>query len=106
MIYKLPSQRKKQYERVESVVAIALEPTEYCEKWIPKLYQIQPDERGYHTACVRELSKVLYLNEGSVRNWGLSFKKCPDYVKHFLRLVDVVRQVQVSVDLPSNLPEK
>lgn len=32
---------------------------QFCEKWIPKLYDIHPDERGFKKVCVVELVKIM-----------------------------------------------
>ncbi len=48
-------------------------PSEYCAKWVTKISGIQPDERGYKSACVRELMRVTMLAESTIRDWGVDF---------------------------------
>ena len=41
----------------------------FCAKWIPKLYGIRPDERGFKKFCVIELVKVM---GGTVSNGNIT----------------------------------
>jgi hypothetical protein len=50
-------------------------PSEYCEKWVTKICGLQPDERGYKSACVRELMRVTGLAESTIREWGIDYVK-------------------------------
>jgi len=103
MAYLLPLTRKKGYQVIEAL-RTKLEPSEYCRKWVPKLHGKYPEDRGYYLACVKELSEVSGITDGAIRNWGTDFKKCPEYFRNLLSWVDVVRQVQSSVDLPPSFP--
>jgi hypothetical protein len=72
---------------------ILVTPKEYCAKWVPKKSGIHPDEWGYNSACVRELSNVLGLTEIAVRKWGKDFDKHPDYVRVNLGNVDKLNDI-------------
>lgn len=68
-------------------------PKDYCDKWITKKTGLQPDEWGYASACVRELSKVLGCSEIAVRKWGKDFQKCPEHIGLSLANVDKLNSI-------------
>lgn len=47
-----------------------MSPSEYCEKWIPIIYGIEPDERGYRAKCIIELSSVTEFATSTIEGWG------------------------------------
>ncbi len=61
-----------------------MKPSEYCQAWITKITGIQPDEKGYKSACVKELMRVTGAAESTVWGWGDTFDDCPSYVKFIL----------------------
>ena len=72
---------------------ILVTPKEYCARWIYKKTGIHPDEWGYNSACVKELSNVLGLSEIAIRKWGKDFDKHPDYVRVNLGHVDKLNDI-------------
>lgn len=88
----LRQQRKKRYERIETVLDSAVSPLEYCEKWVPIFYGVSPDERGFRTNAVQELCKVTGLKQGTVNNWGSGFEKAPELVSRLLAMADILNQ--------------
>lgn len=64
---------------------------DFCETWIPKLYDVQPDEYGYKKACINELVRLL---KGTVRfetisrnwKWGSGDDKYTGYIEPLLDL--------------------
>lgn len=88
---------------------IRLEPEEFCNKWIPKIYGIQPGESLYTKACIEEFLLILGttgLTERSIRsNWSWlgGQRRYPSYLPIVLRLVD--RQYGV-LDLLGYLPTR
>ncbi|MBN3946762.1 MAG: hypothetical protein HWQ38_09795 [Nostoc sp. NMS7] len=67
--------------------------SEFCEKWIPLLYNVYPDDVRYRRACVQELAKIAgdattYNNIYS--NWVLADneKGYPRYIRPLLEFAD------------------
>jgi hypothetical protein len=50
-------------------------PSEYCAKWVTKISGLQPDARGYKSACVRELMRVTGLAKSTIGEWGIDYTK-------------------------------
>jgi hypothetical protein len=66
---------------------------EFCEYWIPKLYNIYPDDRLYRRACTQELVRISddkIKRKSIVKNWILFGEKAkyPDYIEPILTLAD------------------
>ena len=57
---------------------------EFCQKWIPILYNLQPTDRGYKAACIRELAQITSLTERAIKGWGDDLGSHPDSVKRTL----------------------
>ena len=68
-------------------------PKEYCEKWVPYKTGRQPNDRGYISACVRELAEVLDYAEISIRKWGKDFTGHPENVRLSLANVDKLNAI-------------
>ena len=68
-------------------------PKEYCEKWVPYKTGMQPNKRGYISACVRELAEVLDYAEISIRKWGKDFDGHPENVRMSLANVDKLNAI-------------
>jgi len=64
----------------------------FCELWIPKLYGLQPDERGYKKACISELAKIVGdISPSNIQKnwkWGKGEKEYPKWVDRMLELTD------------------
>jgi hypothetical protein len=78
-------------DTIESHILVT--PKEYCDKWVSQKTGIHPEDRGYNSACVRELSYVLGLSEIAIRKWGKDFEKHPDYVRVNLGNVDKLNDI-------------
>ncbi len=74
---------------------VLVTPKEYCDKWVSKKTGIYPDQRGYNSACVRELSNVLGLSKIAIRKWGKDFNNHPDYIRVNLGNVDKLNDIAV-----------
>ena len=62
-----------------------MSPSDFCQKWIPILYKIMPDERGYKAACIKELVSVTGLTESTIKNsWGADMANYPKSVENTL----------------------
>jgi hypothetical protein len=72
----------------------AVTPKEYCEKWVPKKTGKQPSERGYISACVRELAEVLGYAEITIRKWGEDFVNHPENIQLSLSNVDKLNAIE------------
>jgi hypothetical protein len=86
MVPLLSLARKPQYQRIERAKRKALEPLDFCNIWIPKLYGIQPNERGFKAACIKELAKITGTGYATIeRNWAADFSDRPEWVPRLLR---------------------
>lgn len=70
-----------------------VEPEEFCEKWIPKLYGIEPGQHFFKLACIQEFKKHLdNLDvDSAYKNWrwGDNVKEqYPQYLPSVLKLLD------------------
>ena len=108
--YDLVKRFHQQYQWMEGIRRLPLEPQEYCEKWIPTLYGKQPGERGYKAACIRELARVSGVSPENIeRNWGLTdlaFDSAPSYLPRMLRMADIINQAVKVLPLPPDFIEK
>lgn len=77
-------------QRLDAIAQKPLEPIEFCQRWVrfPA-----PGERGYQSACVRELAKVCGVTERTVERWGTNFERRPETILTLLRNVDLRRQM-------------
>lgn len=88
----LRAQRKKRYQGISAVLEDALTPEEYCKKWVPVFYGVQPDERGFRKHAVEELSKITGFQPTSINNWGKGFANAPSWVHRMLKMADILNQ--------------
>lgn len=72
----------------------AMTPSEYCEKWIPLIAGLYPDERGYKTACIKELQRVTGLSEDAIKKWGADMSRHPENVKHVLNMANTLNTIK------------
>lgn len=91
--HELFKQRKLRYQRIEAALCDTLEPQDYAEKWIPKLFGLEAEERGFRDKAVTEIARITGLSAGSVNNWGSKFERSPDYVKRMLKMADILNTV-------------
>lgn len=69
---------------------------EYLLKWIPLIYGVQPDERGFRAKCIEELSQVTEIPARSIdTNWGKAptFDRAPNYINTILNLQNQVNEM-------------
>ena len=69
-------------------------PAEYCEKWIPTIAGLYPDERGYKTACIKELARVTGLTEMAIKKWGADMDGYPLNIKHILQMANTINAMK------------
>lgn len=98
--------RKSHYQRLQrrrfnKAKDRPLEPLDFCREWIPKLYGIQPDERGFKAESIRELSRITDIGEASISaNWGADFSDRPKWVPKVLQREHMLNLVREAVILP------
>ncbi|MGK7887589.1 MAG: hypothetical protein AB4057_23545 [Crocosphaera sp.] len=74
-----------------------LEPKEFCRKWVPKIYGIQPGtkgKRGYRKASLELLSYVCDAPKSTCAGWIDYDSEDPQrrpnrYLSKYLRMVDL-----------------
>jgi hypothetical protein len=97
----------KQYEWMEAIRRLPLEPNDYCRKWVPVFYGKQPGERGYKAACIKELARVTGVAPENIeRNWGKELENTPSYLPRMLRMADIINQAVKAISLPPDSIEK
>ena len=79
-----------------------LEPTEFCEKWIPVKRNKKPGEYGYRKQCRKLLAELTGYGETTCNNWLSTPKEVPQLVRPYLRLVDTLWQIQQILPLEVN----
>lgn len=89
-------------QRLDRLLAKPMEPEDFCSRWVTS---ITPDEWGYYSTCVRELSKATGISERTVQGWGPTFSKRPKYVLTILRKEDLIRQMRLLLDKFDELEE-
>jgi hypothetical protein len=107
MVPLLSLARKPQYQRIERAKRKALEPRDFCNIWIEKLYGIKPDERGFKAACIKELAKITGTRYATIeRNWGADFSDRPSWVPRLLRREHMLNRIREVVNLsPEDLDD-
>lgn len=85
-----------------------LDPELFCQKWIPRLIKINPDQRGYRTACCELLSYITGKTRGTVQNWFLKtnssgYRQPEIIVGRYLRVLDLIWEVESLFPIPSYL---
>jgi len=70
MVIGMPVPYKIQKERKQHMNSTRMSPSEYCQIWIPIIYGLHPDERGYRAKCIIELSSVTELATSTIEGWG------------------------------------
>lgn len=84
-------------ERWLSVLA-PLSLDEFCERWVPVIFEVQPEEGfRYKKACTELLEKVTDNNRKTVQNWLSNPKVVPEHVTKYLGAVDRLWQVRYHV---------
>ncbi|MEH2393853.1 MAG: hypothetical protein V7K21_20040 [Nostoc sp.] len=88
-----------------------LEPQEFCEKWIPKLYGVYPGEYLYRKACILEFLRLLpqvveFQTIEKNWKWGTSRDSYPKYLASVLLLADQMYKVREALGvLPKYIVE-
>jgi hypothetical protein len=79
------------WQRIEQRRRKALNPWDFCAKWVPLLYDYVPDDVGYKSRCIALLSNATGRTEGSIRSvWGADFAGMPDDIAVVLNMVDLL----------------
>ena len=79
-------------------------PWEYCVYWIENK---SPDERGFRTECVRELTKATFGRYGFKtinEKWGSKFEKCPESGHILIKTYHYLKLMQHKI-LKMTMPE-
>lgn len=85
-----------------SFKTFCMSPSQFCEKWIPILYNISPDQRGYKAACIRELQAVTGLTERTVKSWGADMADYPDSVGNTLKFANMAYGIKHAIGIRPN----
>lgn len=77
----------------------SLDPESFCQKWIPRLTGIQPNQRGYRTCSCQLLSYVLGKSRGTVENWFLQpsskgYRQPEEIVGRYLKTLDIIWEIE------------
>jgi hypothetical protein len=83
-----------------------LEPKEFCQYWIPKLYQLNPGEYGYRKACIQLLSLVTDSSQYTCANWVDYQDRSPlPILKLYLRAIHMLLKIEESLYGVEDKPE-
>lgn len=93
----------KPHHELDALSDIPLEPSDYCSKWVPKLWHIEQGERGYRKACMAEIARVTSISKNTINTWGSDFSDCPSHVKQSLRMADIINTIRELIQLPPNM---
>lgn len=91
--------RNPNHDKVEAFLRQPLEPTEYLSEWVPLIWGISPEERGYRKACINEIHRITGVSVNTINTWsptGSDFDKCPDYVYRVFKahhMLNTVRKI-------------
>lgn len=75
-----------------------MHPQDYCIKWVPRLYGIHPEDRGFKARSITELARVTGLKEGSIKGWGADYEKHPAIVATLLSYVDFILEIEQTLE--------
>lgn len=85
-----------------SFKSFVMSPSEFCEKWIPVLYNLSPSDRGYKAACIRELMQITGLAEVTIKMWGADMGDYPNSVASTLKLANQLYAVKHAIGIRPN----
>jgi hypothetical protein len=71
-----------------------LEPSEFCQYWVPIIYRETPEQYGYRKTCCQLLSKITGKSEYTCGNWLSYPDRVPDIIKRFLKSVDLLWKME------------
>ncbi len=81
-------------------------PSDYCSKWVPILYNLNPGDRGYRAACNREISKVTGVSSNTVSQWGKDLENYHPLIEIILAYRDKLNNIQMAIGiLPDFTPD-
>ncbi len=85
-----------------------LEPEEFCAYWIPRLKNLEPDERNYRKICASLLSELTENTIKTCNNWLTPDPKlrCSLLIRKYLRVLDLLWQLESIVPHSLDFPEK
>lgn len=77
----------------------SLDPERFCQKWIPRLTGIKPNQRGYRRLSCQLLSFVLGKSQGTVENWFLQpestgYRQPEAIVGRYLKALDLIWEIE------------
>ena len=79
-----------------------LSPPDFCQRWIPIKTGKQPQEYGYRKDSIKLLAELTGYGENTCDNWLSNPEKVPRLVKLYLRVVDILWQIQRLIPIPFN----
>jgi hypothetical protein len=83
------------HNRINHLSTKTLKPSEFCQTYI----KLNPDERGYRTASVKLLSRVLNAPIKTIQKWwDIGIDNCPVWVYEVLKREHALRQIQMQLD--------
>lgn len=74
--------------RIAVLKGLKLSPQEFCHRHI----LLSPDERGYRSACVREIATVCGISPRTVERWW-DENDYPEWLPTMLQKEDLLRQI-------------
>ena len=89
----LAEQRRIRHSNIAAFMAQAVTLKEYCDQWVPRLYDTTAEQRGYHKLCVKELARITGYKEGSIHNWGAEFAGAPDAAIRMCAMASILNNV-------------
>lgn len=96
------AENRRRNRRLNELLEKPLEPKEFCARWVRS---VAPEDRGYYSACVRELARVTEYSERTIQGWGPDFAKRPKIVVILLRKEDLIRQMREKLNEFDDLHE-
>ncbi len=67
---------------------------EFCQKWIPILYNVLPDDDTYRHCCVKLVTRITERSPKTVENWTYNPETVPRDVQKILGLVDAIWKIR------------
>jgi len=73
---------------------------QFCTLWVPKLYDIDPENKRYTTACVDLLGKITRRNDRTIYNWLSGRRKVPEDLERWLFSLNYLWGLYFSLKAP------
>ena len=78
---------------------LKLTPGEYCARWVPIIYGIEPDERGYRSKCVVELNHATGFALTTIEGWGSDLNNVSSRSREQVEMMLAMRDAMNKSDL-------